>query len=123
MLDRLYDLVYDLGTNGEGVNDMATATATAGNYIYRHSKYQKIGKAVDCKIVRRVPAVTVLRDERDTYMSRGFIARVCECGGWATGERVIGKFSNKKMCDSRCMGSKGTTCECSCGGANHGASY
>ena len=26
-------------------------------------------------------------------------------------------------CDARCMASRGPSCECSCGGANHGASW
>ena len=99
------------------------ATKLAGHYIYRHSKYQKIGKATSCTIVRRVSAETVLRDERDTYMIRGFICRVCECGAYASGEKVSGKFSAKKQCDARCMGSTGVKCECSCECANHGGRY
>ena len=99
------------------------AQTLTGHYIYRHSKYQKIGKAVSCKIVKRVTAESVLSAERDTYMIRGFVCRVCECGGYATGQRVNGKLSAKKMCDARCMGSTGVVCECSCEGENHGANY
>lgn len=34
--------------------------------------------------------------------------------------RVRGTFANHKRCDARCTNAKGHTCECSCGGANHG---
>jgi len=46
----------------------------------------------------------------------------------AKGEKVIAdriifykKRPSKHKCDARCMNAKGTSCECSCGGANHGA--
>jgi hypothetical protein len=37
--------------------------------------------------------------------------------------RVIEFKSNPSLhkCDGRCLHAKGRTCECSCGGANHGA--
>lgn len=31
------------------------------------------------------------------------------------------KQPSKHKCDGRCLHAKGNTCECSCGGANHGA--
>lgn len=30
---------------------------------------------------------------------------------------------SKHVCDSRCLNAKGGNCECSCGGANHGAGH
>lgn len=30
---------------------------------------------------------------------------------------------SKHKCDSRCLNAKGGNCECSCGGANHGAGH
>ncbi len=37
--------------------------------------------------------------------------------------RVISRKSNPSnhKCDARCMNAKGSNCECSCGGDNHGA--
>lgn len=46
----------------------------------------------------------------------------CECGGSLIGKRVKGSVSEKK-CGARCMASTGPSCECSCGGHNHGASH
>jgi hypothetical protein len=38
-------------------------------------------------------------------------------------ERVRGTFSEVHNCDSRCLNAKGTSCTCSCGGANHGRGH
>lgn len=48
--------------------------------------------------------------------------RVCPCGRTRKANEVNGQRSEHK-CDARCLGSKSGKCECSCGGANHGASY
>lgn len=34
--------------------------------------------------------------------------------------RIEGFYVADKKCDGRCMGATGHSCECSCGGANHG---
>lgn len=34
-----------------------------------------------------------------------------------------GRYSADHVCDGRCMGATGPNCECSCGGANHGANH
>lgn len=36
---------------------------------------------------------------------------------------VKGTLNPDHVCDSRCTSAKGHTCDCSCGGANHGADY
>lgn len=54
----------------------------------------------------------------------GMIAMVCPgCGMARSAVAVRGKFSAKHECNAKCMGSRGTTCECSCAGKNHGASH
>jgi hypothetical protein len=45
------------------------------------------------------------------------------CGINRRAEAVRGRFSAKHKCNAKCLASKGPTCECSCGGKNHGASY
>lgn len=45
------------------------------------------------------------------------------CDGKRHVATVHGKNSGKHVCDSRCMASRGPTCDCSCRGANHGSSY
>lgn len=37
--------------------------------------------------------------------------------------RICGTVSEHHKCDSRCTNAKGSDCECSCGGANHGAAH
>lgn len=54
--------------------------------------------------------------------SNGIVYIPC-CGRDRALRQVRGVYSEKHKCDSRCMASKGTSCECSCGGANHGANY
>lgn len=45
-----------------------------------------------------------------------------KCNGAMTFRAVAGTVT-EKPCGSRCMGSKGPTCECACGGRNHGSSH
>lgn len=35
--------------------------------------------------------------------------------------QIEGRHNPAIVCDGRCMGATGHSCECSCGGANHGA--
>lgn len=36
---------------------------------------------------------------------------------------VIGRIKENHKCDARCLNSKGHSCECACGGKNHGAGH
>ena len=49
---------------------------------------------------------------------------ICACCGkmMEYGE-IKGHVSPNHKCDSRCEGSRGRICECSCGGANHGSAW
>lgn len=47
----------------------------------------------------------------------------CDCGRAVRLHPVVGKHNPAKVCDGRCMGAVGPSCECSCGGANHGARF
>ena len=56
------------------------------------------------------------------------VARPCPACGWETkktwlceASRIFGKVSDKHQCGSKCLNAKGHSCDCSCGGANHGA--
>lgn len=44
------------------------------------------------------------------------------CGRYFKVEQVRGRRTGHE-CGARCMASKGPTCECACGGKNHGGSY
>jgi hypothetical protein len=38
-------------------------------------------------------------------------------------KRIDGSVNETKKCDPRCTGATGHTCECQCGGENHGADH
>lgn len=44
------------------------------------------------------------------------------CCGRMKGVEVRGKHT-ERACGAKCQASKGPTCECSCGGKNHGKAY
>ena len=46
-----------------------------------------------------------------------------KCGQPKYAKLVQGKYNPKIACNARCMSSTGTTCECSCGGKNHGGAH
>lgn len=53
-------------------------------------------------------------------------ATLVECPGCGKGVRVArmkGVYNPDHLCDARCTNAKGSNCECSCGGANHGAAW
>ena len=39
------------------------------------------------------------------------------------GNSIYGRYESKAVCNGKCMGAIGHTCECQCGGANHGADH
>ena len=45
------------------------------------------------------------------------------CGHKRLAHRVFGKLNLGVKCDARCTHAKGISCECSCGGKNHGQDY
>lgn len=49
--------------------------------------------------------------------------RCWTCRRFFKATQIKGKLSNKHECGSKCMASKGPSCECSCGGANHGKGW
>lgn len=54
--------------------------------------------------------------------SLGRLIVPCECGRRCVGlSPVKGKFVAEHKCDARCTSAKGHSCECSCGGKNHGS--
>ncbi len=45
------------------------------------------------------------------------------CGRDAIAKTVEGRFSETHLCNAKCTGATGPSCDCSCGGKNHGGSY
>lgn len=46
----------------------------------------------------------------------------CNCT-LPNGNRVQGHYSEKHKCGAKCLGAVGPSCDCQCGGANHGANH
>lgn len=92
-----------------------------------------------CRTCKAITSALVTRGAEVTHPTMGWVhatdvagvfiangeARIpCRsCGAIRVGRRVFGKVSERHACGARCMASKGFDCECSCGGANHGAAY
>lgn len=55
-------------------------------------------------------------------LSNGIVYYPC-CGYDVPLRQVVGKFSTEHKCGARCLASTGPSCECSCGGKNHGANF
>lgn len=53
----------------------------------------------------------------------GTLQASCFCGkGSLIGKRVVGTHS-EKLCGAKCLGATGPSCDCSCGGKNHGGAH
>jgi|SRR6185312_3079836 len=58
-----------------------------------------------------------------THVNGSIVLDCRKCGEPRYAKLVRGVVSTKHECNAKCLSSTGTTCECSCGGKNHGASY
>jgi hypothetical protein len=45
------------------------------------------------------------------------------CNRMMTYEPLVGRVSDVHKCDARCLNARRGSCECSCGGANHGKGW
>ncbi len=45
------------------------------------------------------------------------------CGGEMRGQPIRGTTRPDIPCNARCTGAVGSSCDCACGGANHGAAH
>lgn len=53
----------------------------------------------------------------------GVVMKCKGCGAERESSPVKGTFSAKHICSAKCLASTGFSCECSCGGRNHGAGH
>lgn len=90
-----------------------------------------LGKCIACKRPISVLMTAEVRVGARQYAegdaachvySNGLVYVSC-CGRERVLKRVRGVYSEKHKCDARCTHSKGPSCECSCGGKNHGAAH
>lgn len=75
-------------------------------------------RVVSCTLASQVP--DGLRTES---RGRDGVALICACGRQMAAADVKGTRNPDKPCGARCLASHGPTCDCSCGGANHGKNH
>lgn len=73
---------------------------------------REIGRCRSCKTV-------IARETR--FWSGSKVT--CECGQRVALKGIWGNVSVKKECNAVCMGAVGPSCDCSCGGDNHGGGH
>lgn len=118
---------------------MGVALARWGFEVTSPARF--IGRCKSCKGVARIEAPEVGRRKvslgygrTETRIDRvtpngarveGYdrFFLVCLCGRHVEFRKIRGVFSERKQCNARCMSSHGPSCECSCAGENHGASF
>ena len=82
-----------------------------------------VGRCDTCKARRgeyRVPSIITA----GPYAGRmsGMVSARCECGDQMFLDMVSGTVTDKK-CGARCRSAVRSSCECSCGGENHGRNW
>jgi hypothetical protein len=69
----------------------------------------------------------ILEDGSVRSLSADFNDNVLRCPDCASyrpvGNTVVGRYSTKHQCGAKCMNATGPSCDCSCGGKNHGMNH
>lgn len=85
--------------------------------------------AIVLSSIERKPSSGSIVQEFETDRSRMPMGRhggpivKCVCGRLVSLLPVLGKYVAGKVCNAKCMAATGPSCECSCAGKNHGASW
>lgn len=114
--------------------DERSATGTAGRvYVLyrcrpceRATQRPKVWRGTFSKTTTRTGPYALTTWTADGRSTKGDHppARPCAaCQRPTGGEQVKGRFSASRRCDARCIYARGSNCECSCAGANHGAGH
>lgn len=79
-------------------------------------------------IIRTADGLVGLCDVRDFGLKGAYEPMrkrgiVCEDHGPMKVESLKAKHNPTKVCDDRCVSAKRASCECSCGGVNHGTQF
>lgn len=61
--------------------------------------------------------------ERWTWVDLLHASRTCPAGHQVYGVPIRGRLVEDAPCNAKCTGAFGPSCDCSCGGANHGAAH
>ena len=99
----------------------------AHRHVQEHATVRIIFKCRRCKTVKAYDYTNALRPVR-TDPSTSKLVGACEdytcptCGRERIANTVSGRVTDQP-CGSRCMGATGPSCDCACGGANHGGAH
>jgi hypothetical protein len=103
---------------GEAMNAPADWKKVHPDYMVKRAYIFAHGKGSSC--TRKAWRVMLTVAEYSTAQYR----QPCpDCGREREGRRIEGRVSENHKCGAKCRSSKGWQCECSCGGANHGAGF
>lgn len=103
-------------------------------------RYMTVGKCFACKLRTSVLVTEEQRKAFDLHLAfpssrpnpncglvkdpAGGIGVACRgCGSRMYAKRVMGKLKPDHKCDAQCLSATGHSCECACGGKNHGAAH
>jgi hypothetical protein len=100
---------------------------TARHMVQEQATVRIIFKCRRCKTAKTYDYTNALRPVR-TDPSTGKLVGACEdytcptCRRERIANTVSGRVTDQP-CGSRCMGATGPSCDCACGGANHGRAH
>ena len=72
---------------------------------------RSLGRCRSCKKAHRVDATSWIFSVK------------CECGTTVKLAPVVGSYDEHVNCGAKCRNAVGPSCDCSCGGANHGINH
>lgn len=78
---------------------------------------------IDGKLVYTLADGTPYDNTRAHILNGVAVAMRCPDHGVYKLNYLKGRLVEDKKCDGRCMGATGPSCDCSCGGANHGINH
>lgn len=110
---------------------------TAAGFIVRCkcaiARVDEMNEFVQAAFMGSYPHSPFERVEKEYYRGETFTRtvtyfhnadfRCLSCGYRFKIVEIRGTVKPEHKCDARCMASKGPTCECACGGKNHGGSW
>lgn len=83
------------------------------------------GAIVRCprKSCRQVMARLDVREYRSLTQLSPYPVYCTKCHAWAEPDPIYGRYVAEVVCSSKCTGAVGASCDCSCGGENHGGKF
>lgn len=95
------------------------------------ARYMKSGRDLAGATIRcanpKCETTIVTRFDRDEYLRFACMQpnaiRCLACRRECEVNEIYGRYVPELVCGAKCTGAVGNTCDCSCGGANHGGKW